>query len=51
MCDKVFNNATNPNHDGYQSGISSVVYKFLDKKLQVEPLHLHGWATCLGYPK
>ena len=47
LSDKVFNIATNPNHDGHQSRISSVVYKFLGKKLQVEPLHLHGRAPSI----
>ena len=47
LSDKVFNIATNSNHDGYQSRISSVVYKFLGKKLQVEPLHLHGRAPSI----
>ena len=30
--DKVFNVAKNPKYDGYQCGLASVVYKFLDKK-------------------
>ena len=47
LSDKVFNIATIPNHDGHQSRISSVVYKFLGKKLQVEPLHLHGRAPSI----
>ena len=47
LSDKVFNIATNPNHDGYQNRISSVVYKFFGKKLQVEPLHLHGRASSI----
>ena len=47
LSDKVFNIATNPNHDGYQNRISSVVYKFFGKKLQVEPLHLHGQAPSI----
>ena len=29
--DKAFNIAKNPRYDGYQSGIASMVYKFLDK--------------------
>ena len=28
----------NPKYNGYQRGLSSMVYKFFDKKL----LHLHG---------
>ena len=30
--DKAFNIAKNPKHDGYQRGLASMVYKFLDKK-------------------
>ena len=33
--DKAFNIAKNPKYDGYQRGLASVVYKFLEKKLQV----------------
>ena len=30
--DKAFNLATNPKYDGYQKGLVSMVYEFLDKK-------------------
>ena len=30
--DKALNIAQNPKYDGYQRGLSSVVYKFFDKK-------------------
>ena len=30
--DKVFRIASNPNYDGYQKGLASMVYKFFDKK-------------------
>ena len=30
--DKAFNMAKNPKDDGYQKGLASMVYKFLDKK-------------------
>ena len=33
--DKAFNIAKNPKYDGYQRGLASVVYKSLEKKLQV----------------
>ena len=37
--DKAFNIAKNPNYNGYQRGLASVVYKFFDKKkLWVEKL-------------
>ena len=32
MRDKAFNIAKNPNYDGYQRGLASIVYKFFDKK-------------------
>ena len=30
--DKAFDIAKNPTHDGYQRGLTSMVYKFFDKK-------------------
>ena len=30
--DKAFNIARNPNYDGYQRGLTSIVYKFFDEK-------------------
>ena len=30
--DKAFKTAIDPNYDGYQSGLASMVYKFFDKK-------------------
>ena len=30
--DKAYNNASNPEHDGYQRGLASMVYEFFDKK-------------------
>ena len=30
--DKAYNIASNPEHDGYQRGLASMVYKFFDKK-------------------
>ena len=30
--DKAFKIATNPNYDGYQRGLASMVYKVFDKK-------------------
>ena len=32
LSDKTFNIAKNPKYDGYQRGLSSIVYKFFDKK-------------------
>ena len=32
MRDKAFNFAKNPNYDGYQRGLASMVYKFFDNK-------------------
>ena len=33
--DKAFNIAKNPNYNGYQRGLASVVYNFFNKKLSV----------------
>ena len=33
--DKAFNIDKNPKYDGYQGGLASMVYKFLDKKSKV----------------
>ena len=38
--DKVFHIAKNPNNVGHQRGMGSMVYKFFDKKLQVEKLKM-----------
>ena len=35
--DKAYNIASNPEYDGYQRGIASVVYKIFDKKSAAEP--------------
>ena len=35
--DKVYNIASNPEYDGYQRGLASMVYKFFDKKSTAEP--------------
>ena len=31
MLDKAFNIAKNPKYDGYQRGLASMIYKFVDK--------------------
>ena len=36
--DKVFNIAKSPKYDGYQRGLTSMVYKPFDKKLFLEQL-------------
>ena len=35
--DKAYNIASNPEYDGYQRGLASMVYKFFDKKSTAEP--------------
>ena len=32
LCNKAFNIAKDPKHDGYQRALASVVYKFFDNK-------------------
>ena len=33
--DKTFNIAKNPKYDGYQRGLPSMVYRFVDKKSEI----------------
>ena len=33
--DKTFNTAKNPKYDGYQRGLPSMVYRFVDKKSEI----------------
>ena len=40
--DKAFNIAKNPKYDGYQRGLASVVYKFLDKKSAGRGVNMHA---------
>ena len=41
LIDKAFNIAKNPEYDGYQRGLASMVYKFFDKK----PLVVVVWLS------
>ena len=38
--DKAFNIAKNPKYDGYQRGLSSMVYNFFDKKSKVSGVNM-----------
>ena len=38
--DKAYDIASNPEYDGYQRGLASMVYKFFDKKSTAEPSDL-----------
>ena len=40
MRDKAYDIASNPEYDGYQRGLASMVYKFFDKKSTAEPSSL-----------
>ena len=40
--DKAFNIARNPKYDGYQRGLTSMVYKFFDKKSAGSSVNLHA---------
>ena len=40
--DKPFNFAKNPKYDGYQRGLASIVYKFLDKKPPGSGVNMHS---------
>ena len=39
LCDQAFNIAKTPKYDGYQRGLSSMVYKTFDKKLLLRVHH------------
>ena len=43
--DKAFNIAKNPKYDGYQRGLDSMVYTFMDKKLLVGVLNMRIFQT------
>ena len=47
--DKAYNIASNPEYDGYQRGLASMVYKFFDKKSTAEPSSLE--CTGSGFKK
>ena len=38
--DKAYDIASNPENDGYQRGLASMVYRFFDKKSTAEPISL-----------
>ena len=37
--DKTFNIAKNPKYDGYQRGLPSMVYRFVDKKSEISDVN------------
>ena len=43
--DKAYDIASNPEHDGYQRGLASMVYKFFDKKSTAEPSSLERMGS------
>ena len=43
--DKVYNIASNPEYDGYQRGLATMVYKFFDKKSTSGPSSLERMAS------
>ena len=47
--DKAYDKASNPEYDGYQRGLASMVYKFFDKKSTAEPSSLE--RTGSGFKK
>ena len=46
--DKAYNIASNPEYDGYQRGLVSMVYKFFDKKSTAEPSSLEGMGSGIA---
>ena len=47
--DKAYDIASNPEYDGYQRGLASMVYKFFDKKATAEPSAKHVMGS--GFKK
>ena len=45
MCDKAFNSAKDPKYDGYQIVLTSMVYRFFNKKLLVAVLKMRICQT------
>ena len=46
--DKAYDIASNPEYDGYQRGLASMVYKFLDKKSTAEPSSLERMGSGIA---
>ena len=46
--DKVYSIASNPEYDGYQRGLTSMVYKFFDKKSTAEPSSLERMRSGIA---
>ena len=49
--DKAYNIASNPEHDGYQRGLASMVYKFFDKKSAAERSSLKRMGNGINTTK
>ena len=48
---KVYNIASNPEYDGYQRGLASMVYKFFDKKSMAGPSSLERTGIGINTAK
>ena len=46
--DKAYDIASNPEYDGYQRGLASMVYKFFDKKSTAEPRSLERMGSGIA---
>ena len=46
--DKAYNIASNPEYDGYQRGLASMVYKFFDKESTAEPSSLERLGSGIA---
>ena len=49
--DKAYNIASNPEYDGYQRGLASMVYKFFDKKSTAGPSSLERMGSGINTAK
>ena len=46
--DKAYDIASNPEYDGYQRGLASMIYKFFDKKSMAEPSSLERTGSGIA---
>ena len=49
--DKAYNTASNPEYDGYQTGLASIVYRFFDKKSTAESSSLERMGSGINTAK
>ena len=48
LCERAFNININPKYGGYQLGIASMIYRFLDKKIRSDTLATRDKSAAGG---